>query len=149
MSHDYSIGDLAKRTGTSVQTIRHYEEKGLIAAPPRTEGGQRRYDETHLKQLTFIRHSRDMGFSLQKIQSLLQLSAEPGAFCASADNIAREHLAKIEDQIRRLTVLRDELKSVLEQACEGHVHDCRVLEALNTDHPALAATADKKQIGRK
>ena len=59
---DYTIGDLARRAGYAVQTVRYYEQIGLMPAPPRTDGHQRRYDEAHLKRLPFIRHARDLGF---------------------------------------------------------------------------------------
>ncbi|WP_310621098.1 MerR family transcriptional regulator [Flexibacterium corallicola] len=133
MAGEYSIGDLAKATGTKVQTIRYYEERGILSAPPRTNGGQRRYSLLHLKQLSFIRQGRGMGFSLDMVSDLLRLSAQPNAFCQEADTIATEHLKNIESQIERLILLRDELKHVLKQSCEGTVDHCRVLETLSGD----------------
>ena len=68
-----SIGGLAKKTGTKVQTIRYYEQIGLLPEPDRTEGGQRRYSNEQLDKLSFIRHSRQLGFSLEAIRELLDL----------------------------------------------------------------------------
>ena len=72
-----TIGNLAKRTGTKVQTIRYYEQIGLMPEPGRTEGGQRRYAEAELDRLSFIRHSRQLGFSLDVIRELLDLERPP------------------------------------------------------------------------
>mgnify|MGYP003138071549 CR=1 FL=1 len=69
-----TIGTLSKKTGTKVQTIRYYEQIGLMPEPGRTEGGQRRYDNAQLDRLSFIRHSRQLGFSLDAIRELLDLS---------------------------------------------------------------------------
>mgnify|MGYP002621776545 CR=1 FL=1 len=64
-----AIGDLARRTGTKVQTIRYYEDIGLLAKPARTEGGQRRYDAAALDRLAFIRHARELGFGLDAVRA--------------------------------------------------------------------------------
>lgn len=64
-ARDYSIGELARQAAVHVETIRYYERMGLLAVPPRTEGGHRLYSEAHLKDLIFIRRSRDMGFTLR------------------------------------------------------------------------------------
>ena len=63
------IGVLSKRTGCIIETIRFYERIGIMPKPPRTAGGHRVYDEDHLKRLTFIRRSRELGFTLDEIRS--------------------------------------------------------------------------------
>ena len=80
-----AIGTLSRRTGTKVQTIRYYEEIGLMNEAGRTAGGQRRYFEKDLDRLAFIRHSRQLGFSLDSIRELLDLSDNPSQSCAEAD----------------------------------------------------------------
>ena len=55
------IGSLSKQTGCNIETIRYYEREGLLPNPPRTDGGHRMYDDEHLKRLTFIRRSRELG----------------------------------------------------------------------------------------
>ncbi len=77
-----AIGTLAKRTGTKVQTIRYYEQIGLLPEPGRTEGGQRRYGDEDLDRLAFIRHARQLGFTLEAIRELLDLSDNPSRSCA-------------------------------------------------------------------
>lgn len=128
-----TIGTLAKRTGTKVQTIRYYEEIGLMPEPERTEGGQRRYDAAALDRLAFIRHARDLGFGLDAIRELLDLSDRPDRPCADIDAIARRHLEDVERRIARLELLRVELDRMLGQCKAGQVSDCRVLEVLR-DH---------------
>ncbi len=73
----FSIGELSKRTKVKVPTIRYYEEMGLLAAPERTEGNQRRYDMAGLERLSFIKHSRDLGFSIEAISDLIELQGHP------------------------------------------------------------------------
>ncbi|MBK5198544.1 MAG: MerR family transcriptional regulator [Methyloceanibacter sp.] len=79
------IGELAARTGCKVQTVRYYEQIGLMPEPVRTKGNQRRYGSRHLERLAFIRHSRQLGFSLQTIRELLSLADDPGRSCAAAE----------------------------------------------------------------
>ena len=87
----YAIGDLARHTGTKVETIRWYERDGTMPPPARTEGGHRAYTRAHLDRLAFIRHARELGFRLDDVRTLLQLSDDPDRPCADADLIARQH----------------------------------------------------------
>ena len=130
-----SIGTLAKRTGTKVQTVRYYEQIGLLPEPGRTEGGQRRYGDSDLDRLAFIRHARQLGFTLDAIRELLDLSDNPGRSCADVDRIAHRQLKEVEVRIARLEALRKELKRMLEECSRDTVADCRVLEVLR-DHAA-------------
>ena len=101
-----AIGTLAKRTGTKVQTIRYYEQIGLMPEPGRTEGGQRRYGDAELDRLSFIRHSRQLGFSLEAIRELLDLSDTPDRSCADVDAIAQKQLRQVGARLVRLEALR-------------------------------------------
>ena len=134
---DLTIGDLARRTGVKVPTIRYYEQIGLLAAPPRTEGGQRRYGDDALKRLGFIRHARDLAFDVEDIRQLLALTEAPQRSCHEADSIALRHLGEIEERIGRLRALRDELHRMVDACGHGHVCDCRILEVLG-DHTQCA-----------
>jgi Cu(I)-responsive transcriptional regulator len=133
-----AIGTLAKRTGTKVQTIRYYEQIGLLAEPGRTEGGQRRYGDDDLDRLAFIRHARQLGFTLEAIRELLDLSDNPSRSCAEVDVIAHRQLKEVEARIARLEALRAELKRMLRECSRDTVSDCRVLEVLR-DHSACLA----------
>jgi Cu(I)-responsive transcriptional regulator len=134
-----SIGTLSRRTGTKVQTIRYYEQIGLMREPGRTEGGQRRYREGDLDRLAFIRHARQLGFALDAIRELLALADEPQRSCADADSIARRQLVQVEQRILRLEALRTELERMIAQCHGERVADCRVLEVLRDHSECLTA----------
>ncbi|CUK18198.1 Zn(II)-responsive regulator of zntA [Ruegeria denitrificans] len=140
-----TIGTLGKKTGTKVQTIRYYEQIGLMPEPERTEGGQRRYGHAELDRLAFIRHSRQLGFSLEAIRELLDLSDDPDRPCHEADSIARRQLKQIEQRMERLEALRTELERMVHECSGGNTSDCRVLEVLRdhseclTDHEDIGA----------
>jgi DNA-binding transcriptional MerR regulator len=134
------IGDLAKRTGTKVNTIRFYEDIGLMPEAVRTAGGRRTYGEPEVKQLSFIRHARELGFSVDEIRSLIALSANPDQDCNEAGAIARRHLASVEDRITRLVALRDALSAATRSCDGGRIADCRVMEAI-TALPGQVTTA--------
>lgn len=127
---DFSIGELARRTDVKVPTIRYYEQIGLLPPPPRTEGQQRRYGKAAVKRLSFIRHSRELGFDVEAIRTLLSLQDDPEQSCASADRIAKTHLAEVEKRIASLTALRLELQRMVEECACGRVAECRVIETL-------------------
>lgn len=125
-----SIGDMARRSGVKVPTIRYYEEMGLLEPAERSEGNQRRYGKAELERLTFIRHARDLGLGIDAIRDLLQLSAHPEKPCERADRIAAERLAQVRDKIARLRRLEAELDRIV-SSCDGSVvRDCYVIGAL-------------------
>ncbi|MGJ4885577.1 MULTISPECIES: helix-turn-helix domain-containing protein [unclassified Bradyrhizobium] len=125
-----TIGDLAKRTGTKVETIRYYERIGLLPLPARTEGNYRAYDNDQLGRLSFIRRARDLGFSIDQVRDLLDLADQRDRSCDAVDVIAGQHLAEIERKIADLVALRDELADVIGRCKHGTVADCRIIEAL-------------------
>lgn len=129
----FTIGRLARETGCKVQTIRYYEEIGVMPTPNRTAGNQRRYGPRHAERLAFIRHSRQLGFPLQAIRQLLSLADSPDQPCETADRIARNQLREVESRIVRLQALKTELHRMVRQCEGGQVADCRVIEVLK-DH---------------
>jgi len=130
MSENFSIGELAGATGTKVETIRYYESIGLLPAAGRSAGNYRIYARTHLERLSFIRRGRDLGFSLDEVRELLQLSDERTRSCAEVDRIAREHLSEVERKLTDLTALRRELRQLIDQCGHGTIAECRIIEAL-------------------
>lgn len=146
MNEDYSIGRVAKAAGCKVQTIRYYEQIGLLAAPMRTAGNQRIYHRADVDRLTFIRHARSLGFPLDSIRNLLSLSDAPEKSCDVADKIANEQLVAVEQRIERLQSLKTELERMIMHCKGGRVADCRVIEVLSdhslcqSDHTASTAT---------
>ncbi|TXN05587.1 helix-turn-helix domain-containing protein [Methylobacterium sp. WL103] len=134
---DISIGELSRRTGVKVPTIRYYEQVELMPTPPRTAGSQRRYGEAEVRRLSFIRHSRDLGFEVDAIRELLEMSSYPERPCAEVDLIARRHLAEVERRIGQLLALKDELTRMVGACSHGRVGECRVIEVLS-DHAKCA-----------
>ena len=132
---EIGIGELAKLTGVKIPTIRFYEQNDLVPRPCRTEGGQRRYDESAVRRLHFIRHARDLGFSVEDIRQLLSLSERPALPCDTATDIARHHLRQVEGKIARLRLIRSELKRMIEACGGGVAADCRILEAISHEMP--------------
>lgn len=130
---EFSIGELARVTGVKVPTIRYYEDIGLMAEAPRTEGGQRRYSPVARDRLGFIAHARDMGFPIEAIRSLIDLSEHPEKPCDGADRIAVQRLDDVNRRIDRLTRLKHELERMLAGHCSGAAADCRIIEVLG-DH---------------
>ncbi|MEX1206047.1 MAG: helix-turn-helix domain-containing protein [Dongiaceae bacterium] len=151
---EFSIGELAKRTGSKVQTIRYYEQIGLMPEPLRTQGNQRRYGPKHLARLAFIRHSRELGFPLDAIRELLSLADVPERSCTAADAIARRQLEAAERRIRQLKALKMELKRMIAECQGGKICECRVIEVLAdsshghclSDH--RAAEKDRRPVPR-
>ena len=124
------IGELANATGTKVETIRYYEQTGLLPAPARTHGNYRSYGPDHLARLSFIRRARDLGFSIEQVRALLDLSDDRTRDCATVDHIASEHLREVDRKIADLTALRRELSAVIASCDGGTVAECRIIEAL-------------------
>ncbi len=128
-----SIGTMSRKTGTNVQTIRYYEQIGLLPEPERSQGGQRRYHETDIDRLAFIRHARQMGFPLQDIRELLVMADDPQQSCKEVDTIARRQLVEVEQRLTNLNALRKELKRMIVDCSGGRVAECRILGGLG-DH---------------
>lgn len=125
-----TIGDLSRRTGVKVPTIRYYEQMGLIEPAERSEGNQRRYSRQERERLSFIKHARDLGLRIESIRELLTLSSHPERPCDQADRIAAEQLVAVRDKIEKLRRLESELERI-SSCCTGeHVKDCYVIRAL-------------------
>ena len=130
----FSIGQLSKQTQVKVPTIRYYEEIGILAPAERTEGNQRRYDAAGLERLSFIKHARELGFSIDAIASLIELQGHPDNSCREATDIATTQLSEVRIKIRKLKLLEKELVRI-SSGCNGDSvsSDCYVLKAL-ADH---------------
>ena len=133
LKNEFTIGNMAEAGGVKVQTVRYYEQIGLLPSARRTAGNHRLYTKDHMDLLKFVRHSRSLGFSLDQIRELLALRESPGGNCEEIDEIARKHLLDVESKISRLRELETELKHMVGQCAGGTVSSCRIIEALS-DH---------------
>jgi len=133
----YSIGQLSRKTGVKVPTIRYYEQIGILDEPGRTDGNQRRYAQADLDRLGFVRHARALGLPLEAIRELITLGEHPERSCADADRIAREQLEGVRRRIAQLRRLETELQRISTGCKAGTVRECYVLQSL-ADHDLCA-----------
>ncbi len=133
-----TIGDLSRSTGVKIPTIRYYEQMGLLSHAERSEGNQRRYSSREQERLSFIRHARDLGLTIDAIRELIDLSEHPDHPCADADKIAETQLAEVRRKIARLRKLETELERITSHCHGNQVRDCYVIRAL-ANHDLCAA----------
>lgn len=126
----HTIGDVARITGTQVETIRYYERIGLLAQAERSSGNYRLYGEAQLAQLSFIRRARNLGFPIEQVRALMALGTAPQQSCAQVDALARAHRDEIDRKIEDLRALRVELDGLLSQCSRGTIAECRIIDAL-------------------
>ena len=107
--HELKIGELAERTGTSVPTIRYYEQIGLLPRAPRQAGGQRVYGRDDVERLTFIRRCREFDFSIDQVRALVAIVHDPKSSCMDARDMAAEHLTAVRAKMRELKALERSL----------------------------------------
>ncbi|MBX3624064.1 MAG: Cu(I)-responsive transcriptional regulator [Rhizobacter sp.] len=125
-----NIGQAAQATGVSAKMIRHYESVGLFPEARRTESGYRLYGEKELATLRFIRHSRDLGFSLEQIRALLDLWQNRRRPSRQVKALAQEHLDEIDKKLRELQAMKTTL-SHLVHCCAGDDRpDCPIIDSL-------------------
>jgi Cu(I)-responsive transcriptional regulator len=129
-----TIGKLAKKADVSIDSIRFYERRGLIAEPKRTEANYRVYPLAVADQLRFIKKAQKLGFSLDEIQELLTLSHDPTASQADVKMKTGEKIANIKSRIKNLSRMLKALEQ-LDARCDGHgpVGECPILKALAED----------------
>lgn len=145
-----AIGQVAAATGLKIPTIRFYEQEGLLNAPTRAANGRRMYTIGDVKRLAFIRHARALGFELDDVRSLLDLSDNPDRSCAEADVIARTHLAIVDERIAQLTQLRTELSRIARSCAGGNsAGECRVIEALAGHDQCETVHAGPERVAKK
>ncbi|MHB1327797.1 MAG: Cd(II)/Pb(II)-responsive transcriptional regulator [Gemmatimonadales bacterium] len=129
----FQIGDLARRTGCQVETIRYYERQGLLPKPGRSPGNYRVYGPGHVEQLAFVRHCRSLDLTLDEIRTLLRYRSSPVNDCQRINSLVDEHIGEIETKIAELTELRRHLVALREQ-CSGPAGDeaCGILQGLTS-----------------
>ena len=125
-----SRGELARRTGVNLETIRYFEQTGIIASPPRTEGGHRIYDEGHVRTLDFIRRARNLGFTPEGVRTILDLGGPGKAPCAEVRDIAAHHLEQVRAKIADLTEIERLLTRTIDRCSGRPGPECAVIEMI-------------------
>lgn len=127
-----TAGQLAKAASVNLETIRYYENIGLMPAPPRTRGGHRVYDEAHTKRLAFIRRARELGFTIEDVRALLALTNPEHTSCAEVKEIAVTHLMQVRNKIADLAKLENILDATISRCTSEPTAHCPVLDMLET-----------------
>lgn len=136
-----NIGEAAKASGVSAKMIRYYESVGLIPAADRTTSGYRVYSTTDVEMLRFIRRSRDLGFTVEKIEELLALWRDRSRHSADVKRIALEQIVGLERKILEMQSMMDSLRHLADACCGDHRPDCPILADLGR-----GATQRKEQV---
>lgn len=125
-----AIGKVAERSGCPIDTIRYYEKEELITAPARSSGGHRLYDQSRIDRLSFIRRSRELGFSMDEVRELLAFVDRKGATCEQVRDIADLHLTDIRAKIADLRRMEHTLVELTSLCTGDDLPACPIIEAL-------------------
>lgn len=123
--------DLARMTGCNMETIRYYENVGIMPDPPRDRNNYRRYDDSHVARLRFVMRARDLGFSLEEIRDLLALVDGGIQTCAEVQSIASRHIDSVRAKIADLQRIERVLSETVSRCSGEDVPECAVIDALN------------------
>lgn len=126
----YPIGAMSRGTGVNIETIRYYERIGLMPKPDRTSGGNRQYTHQHLKLLSFIRRSRELGFRIDEIRAILRMVDQDGVSCGEVHAMTIEHLAAVKEKIAQLQKMERVLSTMAAECARGDIPDCPIIETL-------------------
>jgi len=125
-----SIGELSRKTGVKIETIRYFERIGTIATPPRTRGGHRVYGEQHLRALGFIRRARELGFTPEEVRGMVGLGGPGSACCDEVRDIAAHHLEQVRTKMADLAHIERLLASTIERCSGDHAPECAVIDMI-------------------
>lgn len=128
-----NIGQAARAAGLNPKIIRYYESIDLIGHARRSNSGYRDFSDRDVQVLRFIKRSRELGFSIDRIRSLLSLWEDRQRQSAEVKQLAQQHMAEIDQDIARLQSIRDQLQT-MSDCCHGDERpDCPILEGLSAD----------------
>lgn len=135
----HTIGNVAKRVGIGVETVRFYERKGLVKPPPRSPAGYRLYPDAAVDRLRFVLRAKELGFTLDQIRTLLELRVGDGTSCDEVRSLASERLADVEDKLRQLQRIAGVLREVI-TTCDdnGRTGECPILDTLHREADDVA-----------
>ena len=134
LARDYvKRGELARRSGCNLETIRYYEDIKLMPEPARTESGHRLYSTDDQRRLRFILRSRELGFSVDEIRSLLSMVDSGDYTCGEIHALTQEHLKSVSRKIADLKKIQHTLKAISDECAAGDEPDCPIVETLISD----------------
>lgn len=122
--------DLARLTGCNLETIRYYENIGVMPEPPRTSTNYRAYDDTDVARLRFVMRSRDLGFTLEEIRDLLGLGDGGLRICAEVKEKTEAHLTQVRAKIADLRRVETVLSATAARCSGGEAPDCAIIDSL-------------------
>jgi len=126
----YPIGAMSRQTGVNIETIRYYERIALMPKPDRTPSGNRQYSHDHLQRLSFIKRSRELGFSIDEIRAMLTMVDQDGVSCGDVHAMTIKHLAAVRQKIANLRKLERALSDMAAECARGDIPDCPIIETL-------------------
>lgn len=134
-----SVGELSRRAGVNLETVRFYEKERILPEPERTSGGHRIYNESDVERLQFVQRAKWVGFTLKEVRKLMRVrEADPAGSCDDAMELARHKLAEIDRKLAELTHMRSALTQFLDRCPETDVEHCQVLRGLESvEKPAV------------
>jgi Cu(I)-responsive transcriptional regulator len=142
-----NIGEAAKASGVSAKMIRHYESVGLFPEPARTDSGYRQYGDKEIGTLRFIRHSRDLGFSIEQIRELLGLWQNRKRPSRQVRALAQAHIEELEEKLEDLRAMKATLEHLV-HCCHGDERpDCPIIETLARHEPVGVAPSHARTVG--
>lgn len=123
-------GALAAQTGCNIETIRYYEQIGILPAPPRSQGGHRLYGQPLVRRLNFVLRSRDLGFTLEEIRELLRMVDGDNYTCGQVEALALEHVEAIRRKMADLKKLKVVLETMASHCGGGKIPKCPIIDTL-------------------
>jgi MerR family copper efflux transcriptional regulator len=146
-----NIGQAATASGVSAKMIRHYEGIGLLPEAQRTDSGYRQYGEADVQTLRFIRHSRDLGFSLAEVAKLVGLWQDRSRPSREVKALARQHIEELETKARELLAMKSALEHLV-KCCRGDDRpECPIIDSLaaESSHRILLPKRPRSKAGLK
>lgn len=131
ISGTYSRGQLAEVSGVKSETIRYYEQRGLLTVTARSAGGHRIYSEDHVNRLRFVRRCRELGFSLAEIEGLLELDGGENKTCAQVRHATEVHLRDVKEKISDLKKMENTLVELISKCGDLSSPKCPIIEVLS------------------
>lgn len=127
------IGEMSKRTGIPVTTIRYYEKVGLLPATERLESGYRLYNRRHLERINFLKNTRKLGFSQQRIKVLVSFLENPNRANEKVKASVQSQLEEIREKRLLIQNIENQLKQIIAKCDGGEKSECQILETLHEE----------------